>query len=84
MDDPLNITVNQTVVAFDHSYVLSLSAASAVNATRGVLTADELQQYVGMFEQGASQSDVQIQIINSPAYSNSPPPPVAATMRMLS
>ncbi|HEX7376146.1 MAG TPA: Ig-like domain-containing protein, partial [Pirellulales bacterium] len=47
-------------------------------------TTDELQHYVGLFEQGASQSDLQIQIINSPAYSNSPPPPVAGTMRMLS
>ena len=44
----------------------------------------ELASYVAMFETGATQSDIQIQIVDSPAYASSPSPPAVGTVDQLS
>ena len=43
-------------------------------------SAAELNQYVGQFEAGATQSDIQVAIINLPEYANTPPAPAAGTV----
>ncbi|HVA47458.1 MAG TPA: DUF4214 domain-containing protein [Pirellulales bacterium] len=47
-------------------------------------TAAELAGYVQQFEQGATDADIQIELINLPEYRNSPPPPATGTLELLS
>ncbi|OYV88561.1 MAG: hypothetical protein B7Z73_08310, partial [Planctomycetia bacterium 21-64-5] len=47
-------------------------------------TAAELASYVQQFEQGATDADIQTEIINLPEYRNSPPPPATGTLELLS
>ncbi|MGH7137805.1 MAG: DUF4214 domain-containing protein, partial [Pirellulales bacterium] len=47
-------------------------------------SASELSSYVAMFEDGATQSEIQIHIVDSPAYATSPSPPAAGTVNQLS
>jgi len=60
----------QLTTAFFQEYLLRLP------------TVDEVNQYVAQFEAGATQSDIQIAIINLPEYANTPPaPPVGGVGR---
>ncbi|HJT35641.1 MAG TPA: tandem-95 repeat protein, partial [Pirellulales bacterium] len=47
-------------------------------------TPTELADYVAAFEAGASQRDIQIKIIDTNEYRNTPPPPAPGTVRLLS
>jgi hypothetical protein len=47
-------------------------------------TASELATYVQQFEQGATESDIQTEIINLPEYLNTPTPPPTGTAERLS
>jgi hypothetical protein len=43
-------------------------------------TSGELSLYVNELEQGATQADIQVQLINTPEYQNTPAPPQIGTM----
>jgi hypothetical protein len=47
-------------------------------------TSSELATYVAQFEQGSTDADIQIEIIDLPEYANSPPPPASGSVRQLS
>ncbi|HEX5443800.1 MAG TPA: DUF4214 domain-containing protein, partial [Pirellulales bacterium] len=44
---------------------------------------NELNDYLAAFRAGASQRDIQIKLIDTPEYRNSPPPPAPGTVRLL-
>ncbi|MGH7193100.1 MAG: DUF4214 domain-containing protein, partial [Candidatus Saccharimonadales bacterium] len=46
-------------------------------------TAGESANYVGQLEGGTSQAQIQIELINTDEYRNSPPPPAAGTVNRL-
>ncbi|HQU42390.1 MAG TPA: DUF4214 domain-containing protein, partial [Pirellulales bacterium] len=47
-------------------------------------SSSELTSYVSQFEQGATEAQIQIEIIDTPEYANTPPPPASGSVRQLS
>jgi hypothetical protein len=84
--DSGTLNVGQVVAGFDSSpeHYQLLTIGFFGQYLGRAPTSQELQQYVALFEQGASQSDIHLKIIDSPDYSNSPPPPLAGSMKLLS
>ncbi|HVX14922.1 MAG TPA: DUF4214 domain-containing protein, partial [Pirellulales bacterium] len=84
--DSGTMTRAQVVNGFDSSveYYQNLTTAFFEQYLGRAPTAVEMENYVSAFEQGATQRTIQIEIIDSPAYQDTPPPPEEGGIERLS